>query len=650
MAVLQCGAEQLAELGAELEAPLYLAADNSPNSCLASGSTGAIEALCAACAERGIEASYLPGYRAYHSPIVSAAQAPYRAALERLSYRAPQCEVLSTVDLASYDGDRARTIDRLVEQYVTPARFHGAIRTLYQRGARIFLECGPKRPLSAYVEDTLREYDRACHASIHPKTGEIESLQRMFGFAFVAGVGSLTEVPERVVTETAKMTAQATQQAQASERFAAIQKFVVTALAERTGYPEDMLELDLDLEGDLGIDTVKQAETFSRARKHFGLTPARNVRMRDYNTLRKVIQFFVEQTALSAPEIAAEPKPAVAMPRPTPSKPIAVPSIPKTETPKPEAARRDKSSGVRESVIVPRERPAPLQTSVPSFEVKERRHDFIQAHVAFEASRAGAPLSSVAVWDVLLAAAERLVDQPIAGAIDLVQYTPVALEGDERKALVITAELSGPDRVVARAIDANVASGDIVSHEATFVTAGRKATGLTRRVEERLARAGYLGGLMPLAHRSRGLIRVGDMVDGHVWAHEISFVEAVGGLLPSAIDHQARPSLLDGAISVLALAFGQRLGRGSLAESAGEIWFGARPDEGEALSCYVVLREIESDALAADIRVVRESGEPVLEIQRARLANASRAGWLASRSDEDDTSLPTESYVGRTAS
>ncbi len=31
----------------------------------------------------------------------------------------------------------------------------------------------------------------------------------------------------------------------------------------KTGYPQDMLDLDLDLEADLGIDTVKQAETFA---------------------------------------------------------------------------------------------------------------------------------------------------------------------------------------------------------------------------------------------------------------------------------------------------------------------------------------------------------------------------------------------------
>ena len=38
---------------------------------------------------------------------------------------------------------------------------------------------------------------------------------------------------------------------------------VLAIVAEQTGYPAEMLDLDLDLEADLGIDTVKQAELFA---------------------------------------------------------------------------------------------------------------------------------------------------------------------------------------------------------------------------------------------------------------------------------------------------------------------------------------------------------------------------------------------------
>ena len=46
---------------------------------------------------------------------------------------------------------------------------------------------------------------------------------------------------------------------------------VVSIVAEKTGYPPDMLDLDLDLEADLGVDTVKQAEVFAAVRERFGI-------------------------------------------------------------------------------------------------------------------------------------------------------------------------------------------------------------------------------------------------------------------------------------------------------------------------------------------------------------------------------------------
>ena len=49
---------------------------------------------------------------------------------------------------------------------------------------------------------------------------------------------------------------------------------VLQIVAEQTGYPQDMLELDLDMEADLGIDTVKQAETFLAIRQAFDIPAA----------------------------------------------------------------------------------------------------------------------------------------------------------------------------------------------------------------------------------------------------------------------------------------------------------------------------------------------------------------------------------------
>ncbi|MBN1390320.1 MAG: polyketide synthase dehydratase domain-containing protein, partial [Candidatus Thermoplasmatota archaeon] len=66
---------------------------------------------------------------------------------------------------------------------------------------------------------------------------------------------------------------------------------VVSIVAEKTGYPEDMLELDLDLEADLGIDTVKQVELFATAREDFNLPRDDAINLQSLNTLRKIIDY-----------------------------------------------------------------------------------------------------------------------------------------------------------------------------------------------------------------------------------------------------------------------------------------------------------------------------------------------------------------------
>jgi len=92
-----------------------------------------------------------------------------------------------------------------------------------------------------------------------------------------------------------------------------IQATVLKLVAEKTGYPEDMLDLDLDLEADLGIDTVKQAELFATIRQHFGIPRREDLRLADYNTLAKVIQFMQEALSGSSPAQAPQPTAAAAI-------------------------------------------------------------------------------------------------------------------------------------------------------------------------------------------------------------------------------------------------------------------------------------------------------------------------------------------------
>ncbi|MFN8642282.1 MAG: hypothetical protein U0802_11725 [Candidatus Binatia bacterium] len=52
-----------------------------------------------------------------------------------------------------------------------------------------------------------------------------------------------------------------------------------------------MLDPELDLESDLGVDTVKQAELFATIRAEYGIPRDDQLKLRDFPTLNHVFQF-----------------------------------------------------------------------------------------------------------------------------------------------------------------------------------------------------------------------------------------------------------------------------------------------------------------------------------------------------------------------
>jgi malonyl CoA-acyl carrier protein transacylase/3-oxoacyl-(acyl-carrier-protein) synthase/acyl carrier protein len=99
---------------------------------------------------------------------------------------------------------------------------------------------------------------------------------------------------------------------------------VVGIVSELTGYPPDLLDVDLDLEADLGVDTVKQAEIFAAIRQHYGVARDDTLKLRDFPTLTHVTAWIRDKTGTPPPAPApaapaAPPQPAEAPPAPAPA-------------------------------------------------------------------------------------------------------------------------------------------------------------------------------------------------------------------------------------------------------------------------------------------------------------------------------------------
>ena len=111
---------------------------------------------------------------------------------------------------------------------------------------------------------------------------------------------------------------------------AQVSEEIVSMVAEKTGYPKDMLDLDLDMEADLGIDTVKQAELFAAMREHYGIAQQEGIQLKDYPTIRHCINFVlnaVNNPSAPAAQAAAAAQPApAAAPAAQPAAPVAQPA------------------------------------------------------------------------------------------------------------------------------------------------------------------------------------------------------------------------------------------------------------------------------------------------------------------------------------
>lgn len=283
---------------------------NSPVQSVIGGATAAVEAAIEACKAAGYQAVKIPVSHAFHTRIVAPASEPLRHTIARMNVQSPRLLVAANVTGKNYPTGREEILDMLASQVASPVQFIKGIETLYENGARTFVEVGPKRVLNALATDILKTRpDVTIMATNHPRKGGAPSLHDALCGLLAAGyvpTGSASfsreaslpveiNMPEPVVeTSTVLDTAE-------------IQSFVLNLVSEKTGYPAEMLDLGLDLEADLGVDTVKQAELFAAVREHYGIPRREDLRLADYNTLQKVIQFVADSSPASAAPAANEP-------------------------------------------------------------------------------------------------------------------------------------------------------------------------------------------------------------------------------------------------------------------------------------------------------------------------------------------------------
>ncbi|HUJ07846.1 MAG TPA: beta-ketoacyl synthase N-terminal-like domain-containing protein, partial [Streptosporangiaceae bacterium] len=194
MAFVMAPLAEIERIVTAVDGYVVIANINSTHQAVIGGATDAVDRAVDALTAAGYTAARIPVSHAFHTAIVAPASDPLRRTLARLSLRPPALPVVANVDGEFYPagpGASKQMLDILGRQVASPVQFVKGLRTLYEAGARVFVEVGPKRALQGFAEDVLGSAhdDVLALFTNHPKNGDIPSFNAALCGLYAAGLG-----------------------------------------------------------------------------------------------------------------------------------------------------------------------------------------------------------------------------------------------------------------------------------------------------------------------------------------------------------------------------------------------------------------------------------------------------------------------------
>ncbi len=197
--------EQIEQVVADVAAGggnVVVANINSLSQAVIGGASVAVEQAVAKFGELGLNAVLIPVSHAFHTSIVAPASVPLVDSLRRLNVVGPQRPIIANVTGEFYPSGATTDdmLDMLGKQVASPVQFVKGLRTLYDAGARVFVEVGPKKALHGFVEDVLsaRHDDVLALFTNHPKLGDAASVNQALCGLWASGLGYGAPAPTAV--------------------------------------------------------------------------------------------------------------------------------------------------------------------------------------------------------------------------------------------------------------------------------------------------------------------------------------------------------------------------------------------------------------------------------------------------------------------
>ena len=154
MAAVDANATTVKELLRGIE-EVWIANLNSPRQTTISGTKRGIESACEKLKASGTQFHALPVACAFHSPVISSVRDQLAKWLEQVEFAKPRFGVFSNTSAALYPASPDDFASFLAEHMVRPVDFVGEINAMYQAGARVFVEVGPRNVLTGLTSQIL---------------------------------------------------------------------------------------------------------------------------------------------------------------------------------------------------------------------------------------------------------------------------------------------------------------------------------------------------------------------------------------------------------------------------------------------------------------------------------------------------------------
>jgi malonyl CoA-acyl carrier protein transacylase len=167
---------------------VWIANVNGPKQTVVSGTKPGIQSAIAYFRDQNIQARRIPVTCAFHSPMLAPACDRLKEYLSGMQFAKPMCKVFSNTTADTYPDDPEAIKELLARHLTSKVEFVEEIKTMYNHGARIFIEVGPGRVVTGLIDQILHGLPHLALVSNQAGSSGLTQLNHLIAQLIVHGV------------------------------------------------------------------------------------------------------------------------------------------------------------------------------------------------------------------------------------------------------------------------------------------------------------------------------------------------------------------------------------------------------------------------------------------------------------------------------